>query len=168
MIERTSIAMIHEVIEKDNKMAFVSGPRQVGKTTRAKHYKERFGQGLYLNWDNVAHQKKILADPLFFEKENRDPGKPFLLVFDEIHKYGRWKNYLKGAYDDYKDEFRFLVTGSGRLELFKKGGDSLLGRYFSVPLFPLSLGELGGKLIRFSEFIEGLDNPPASTQEAIE
>ena len=168
MIERTSAAIIKEVIEKDNKMAFVSGPRQVGKTTLAKRYKELFGQGLYLNWDNVAHQKRILTDPLFFERENRDPGKPFLLVFDEIHKYGRWKNYLKGAYDDYKDEFRFLVTGSGRLELFKKGGDSLLGRYFSVPLFPFSLGELGGKLIPFSEFIKRLDNPPPSTREGIE
>ncbi len=86
MIERTSTAIIREVIEKDNKMAFVSGPRQVGKTTLAKHYKGHFAQGLYLNWDNVTHQKKILTDPLFFEKENRDPGKPFLLVLDEIHK----------------------------------------------------------------------------------
>jgi len=164
MIERTSIEVIREIIEKDYKMAFVSGPRQVGKTTLAKHYKERFGQGLYLNWDNVAHQKKILTDPLFFEKENRDPGKPFLLIFDEIHKYRQWKNYLKGAYDDYKEEFRFLVTGSGRLELFKKGGDSLLGRYFSVPLLPLSLGELKGRLIPFSEFTERSNDPPASTK----
>jgi len=168
MIERTSLAIIREIIEKDNKIAFISGPRQVGKTTIAKRYKELFGQGLYLNWDNVAHQKKILTDPLFFESENRDPGKPFLLIFDEIHKYGRWKNYLKGIYDDYRDEFRFLITGSGRLELFKKGGDSLLGRYFSVPLFPLTLGELGGKLISFDEFIKRLESPPASTKEDIE
>lgn len=168
MIERTPIGVIHEIIEKDHKMAFMSGPRQVGKTTLAKHYKERFGQGLYLNWDNVAHQKKILTDPLFFEKENRNPKKPFLLIFDEIHKYRRWKNYLKGIYDDYKDEFRFLITGSGRLELFKKGGDSLLGRYFSVPLFPLGMGELRGKLIPFSQFLERLNDPSPSTQEDIE
>ena len=37
-------------------------------------------------------------------------------------------------------DFRFLITGSGRLDLYKKGGDSLLGRYFSVPLLPLTLG----------------------------
>lgn len=168
MIERTSIELIREIIEKDNKMAFMSGPRQVGKTTLAKHYKELFGQGLYLNWDNIGHQKKILTDPLFFEKENRDPGKPFLLIFDEIYKYSRWKNYLKGVYDEYKEEFRILVTGSGRLELFKKRGDSLLGRYFSVPLLPLSMGELGGKLTTFSEFIERLDDPLPSTREEIE
>lgn len=165
MIQRTASHLIHNVIETFNKMAFVSGPRQVGKTTLAKSYQQRFEQSLYLNWDSAAHKKKILKDPFFFEKENRDPGKPFLLIFDEIHKYARWKNYLKGAYDQYQDEFRFLITGSGRLELFKKGGDSLLGRYFSVPLFPLSIGELGGKLTRLKEFKSFLNNPPSASAE---
>jgi len=165
MIERTPIILIKEVVEEFNKMAFVSGPRQVGKTTLAKRYQEQFEQSLYLNWDTISHQKRILADPLFFEKENRDPKKPFLLVFDEIHKYARWKNYLKGAYDQYKGEFRFLVTGSGRLELFKKGGDSLLGRYFSVPLFPLSMGELGRRLMTFEEFNNTLYDLPSSSKE---
>jgi hypothetical protein len=165
MIERTPITLIKEIIETFNKMAFVSGPRQVGKTTLAKRYQEHFEQGLYLNWDNLPHQKRILSDPLFFEKENRDPKKPFLVVFDEIHKYARWKNYLKGVYDEYKDEFRFLVTGSGRLELYKKGGDSLLGRYFSVPLFPLSLGELRGKLTNLKDFRKALADPPPSSKE---
>ena len=99
------------------------------------------------------------------EKENRDPTRPFLVVLDEIHKYARWKNYLKGLYDQYKDEFRFLVTGSGRLELFKKGGDSLLGRYFSVVLLPVSLGELSGTLKGRAEFEQGLDSPPAAAPD---
>lgn len=168
MIERTATAIIHEVIDQFNKMAFVSGPRQVGKTTLAVSYQKEFEQSLYLNWDNLNHQKRILKDPLFFEKENRDPKRPFLLVFDEIHKYARWKNYLKGVYDQYKEEFRFLITGSGRLELFKKGGDSLLGRYFSVPLFPLSLGELGGKLVDSKEFKKYLVESPPPSKEANE
>lgn len=168
MIDRTAIALVKEIIQDFNKMAFLSGPRQVGKTTLAKRYQEQFEQSLYLNWDNLSHQKKILTDPSFFEKENRDPREPFLVVFDEIHKYARWKNYLKGSYDQFKDEFRFLVTGSGRLELFKKGGDSLLGRYFSVPLFPLSLGELQGKLISLEEFKNSLKDPPASSKEKAE
>ncbi|RPJ37295.1 MAG: ATP-binding protein [Deltaproteobacteria bacterium] len=161
MLERNALGIVREIIEDYNKMAFVSGPRQVGKTTLAKRYRELFGQSLYLNWDTPAHQKKILTDPLFFEKENRDPGKPFLVVLDEIHKYARWKNYLKGIYDQSKDEFRFLITGSGRLELFKKGGDSLLGRYFSVPLFPFSAGELQGKLPGVEDFKRALGSPPA-------
>ncbi len=168
MIERTAINIIREIIEEYHKMAFVSGPRQVGKTTLAKQYQGQFGQGRYLNWDTPPHQKKILTDPLFFEKENRDPQKPFLVVLDEIHKYARWKNYLKGIYDQGRDEFRFLITGSGRLELFKKGGDSLLGRYFSVPLFPFSLGELRGKLTGLKDFKRALESPPSPTAEAKE
>jgi hypothetical protein len=168
MIERNCISVIREIIEKFNKMAFVSGPRQVGKTTLAKRYQEHFGQSFYFNWDSPLHQKKLLTDPLFFEKENRDPGKPFLVVFDEIHKYARWKNFLKGAFDQTKDDFRFLITGSGRLDLFKKGGDSLLGRYFSVPLYPFSMGELGGGLPRLHEFKQAMESPPAGSPEARE
>ncbi len=166
MIERTPVAVVDRIISDFNKMAFVSGPRQVGKTTLAQRYQERFSQSLYLNWDSVLHQKRILTDPAFLDKENRDPSRPFLVVFDEIHKYARWKNYLKGLYDEHKNEFRFLVTGSGRLELFKKGGDSLLGRYFSVPLFPLTQGELTGRLQGVKEFKQGLqDTPRGSTAD---
>jgi uncharacterized protein len=99
MIERTAIPIIGEIIEQLSKMAFVSGPRQVGKTTLAKRYLEQFGQGLYRNWDVPPHQKEILTDPLFFEKQNRNPEIPFLVIFDEIPKYARWKNYLKGVFD---------------------------------------------------------------------
>ncbi|MGH8010324.1 MAG: ATP-binding protein, partial [Candidatus Binatia bacterium] len=165
MVERTATALVDRIITQFNKMAFVSGPRQVGKTTLARRYQQRFPHSLYLNWDTPAHQKKIVTDPTFLEKENRAPRQPFLVVFDEIHKYARWKNYLKGLYDQYQDEFRFLVTGSGRLDLFKKGGDSLLGRYFSVPLLPLSVGELGGALTGFSAFKCGITDLPEASAE---
>lgn len=168
MFKRTAIEIVREIIEQDKKMAFVSGPRQVGKTTLARQYQTQFGQGLYLNWDIPTHQKRILTDPLFFEKENRDPGKPFLVVLDEIHKYARWKNFLKGSYDQGQEDFRFLITGSGRLELFKKGGDSLLGRYFSVPLFPLGVGELKGKLTTLKDFKKMLESPPSASAEGRE
>jgi predicted AAA+ superfamily ATPase len=168
MFKRTAIEIVREIIEEDKKMAFVSGPRQVGKTTLARQYQTQFGQGLYLNWDIPTHQKRILTDPLFFEKENRDPGKPFLVVLDEIHKYARWKNFLKGSYDQGQEDFRFLITGSGRLELFKKGGDSLLGRYFSVPLFPLGVGELKGNLTTLKDFKKMLESPPSASAEGRE
>ena len=165
MIDRTASIILDQIISEFGKMAFVSGPRQVGKTTLAQHYQQRFSQSVYLNWDSLPHQRKILTDPAFLEKENRDPTSPFLVIFDEIHKYARWKNYLKGLYDQYKDEFRFLVTGSGRLDLFKKGGDSLLGRYFSVLLLPLSVGELSGGLHSLAEFKQGLNSPPVDSQD---
>lgn len=161
MLPRLLEGWLH-TIAGHGKMAFLSGPRQVGKTTLARDFQKRFSQSLYFNWDIITDQKRLLKDPYFFERENRDPRKPFLVVLDEIHKYARWKNYLKGAYDGYHREFRFLVTGSGRLDLFKKGGDSLLGRYLSAPLFPLSVGELSGRLPSWARFKESLGDPPAA------
>lgn len=158
-----------ETIMAHGKMAFLSGPRQIGKTTLARQLQKAFPQSLYFNWDIITDQKRLLKSPYFFAEENRDPKKPFLVVFDEIHKYARWKNYLKGAYDGYQRDFRFLVTGSGRLELFKKGGDSLMGRYLSAPLFPLSVGELSGGLPSWTQFKDKLQDPPvpkASVSEA--
>ena len=166
MLKRTCLRLLSETIEAFGKMAFVSGPRQVGKTTLAEEYRKQYSQGFYLNWDNLSHRKLLLKDPYFFERENRDPELPFLLVFDEIHKYARWKNYLKGVYDTYRDEFRVLVTGSGRLDLFKKRGESLLGRYFNIPLFPLSVGELSGVWNSWTQFASASKEPPEESKES--
>ncbi len=118
------------------KMVFISGPRQVGKTTLAQQIGEGFFKDNYeyLNWDNRQDRKVILNATFPAEKK--------LIIFDEIHKYKNWKTYLKGEYDKYKKRFRILVTGSARLDIYKKGGDSLLGRYQSYRLHPLSLAEL--------------------------
>lgn len=168
MIERTMLRLLKETLDVDRKMAFVSGPRQVGKTTLAQQYQRQVLQSRYVNWDAITDQKRLLREPYFFEKENRDPTKPFLIILDEIHKYARWKNYLKGAYDRFHEEFRFLVTGSGRLDLFKKGGDSLLGRYQSLPLHPLSVGEIGGTPLSFDRFKRLLVDLPPSMPASVE
>ncbi|MDP2941272.1 MAG: ATP-binding protein [Candidatus Omnitrophota bacterium] len=117
------------------KMVFISGPRQVGKTTFAKQLGGEFFSGAYsyLNWDNREDRKAII--------DGRLPAGNRLYIFDEVHKYRGWKNYLKGQYDKYKEEIRILVTGSARLDIFKKGGDSLLGRYHSYRLHPFSIAE---------------------------
>lgn len=158
MLKRNIKKLLEKVVLEYNKMAFISGPRQAGKTTLAEDFQKSFEQSGYLNWDVISDQKTIVKDPYFFEKLDRNPNKPFLLILDEIHKYAKWKGYLKGCFDKYHEGFRFVVTGSGRLDLFKKGGDSLLGRYFGVPLFPLSLGELSEKLPSFEEFCENTKN----------
>ncbi|MCL4427897.1 MAG: AAA family ATPase, partial [Deltaproteobacteria bacterium] len=102
------------------KMVFVGGPRQVGKTTMslyiADNYYDKSYQ--YLNWDNREDRKDILNSV-------RKPDVK-LIVYDEIYKYKFWKNYLKGEYDKHKKEFDILVTGSARLDVYRKGGDSLL------------------------------------------
>lgn len=114
-------------------MLFLSGPRQVGKTTLVTSTictdKEA-----YFNWDSRRVRKLYLEDPDFVSGI-----RPGWICFDEIHKRPKWKDILKGIYDEYKDRFRFVVTGSARLETFKKSGDSLVGRYFHTRLFPLNL-----------------------------
>jgi predicted AAA+ superfamily ATPase len=131
-----------------DKMVFISGPRQVGKTTLARQIGENFFRNKYeyLNWDNRKDRKIILSGTFPADKE--------LFIFDEIHKYRNWKNYLKGEYDKYKEKFHILVTGSARLDIYRKGGDSLLGRYRSHRLHPLSLHELSGKEESPNPFME--------------
>jgi len=131
-----------------DKMVFISGPRQVGKTTLA----QQIGEGcfrnryVYLNWDNRQDRKMILNGIMEPEKK--------LFIFDEIHKYKNWKNYLKGEYDKYKERFSILVTGSARLDIYRKGGDSLLGRYHSYRLHPFSLAELSSRKVSPAPFKE--------------
>jgi predicted AAA+ superfamily ATPase len=113
------------------KMVFIAGPRQVGKTTLARNLDR--GKSGYLNWDIAADRERILKGELPTAK---------LWLFDEIHKYRRWRNYLKGLYDGRPRGQRILVTGSGRLDLYRFGGDSLQGRYHLLRLHPLSVAEL--------------------------
>lgn len=117
------------------KMVFLSGPRQVGKTTLALQLLEGDETDpAYLNWDDVADQRRILNQEF--------PPNESLIVFDEIHKYLRWRNYLKGLYDKTKSRRHYLVTGSARLDLYRRGGDALTGRYHFFQLHPFSLREV--------------------------
>lgn len=121
-------------VKKDlqKKMVFVGGPRQVGKTTLARHILGKETRG-YLNWDNAEHRERILRGEL-------PPSS--LWVFDEIHKYRGWRNLLKGIYDVLGRKQKILVTGSARLDLYRHAGDSLQGRYHYLRLHPLTVAEL--------------------------
>ena len=130
-------------------LIFLAGPRQTGKTRLAKEWLKKCGcTSLYFNWDDIATRRAYLNDSRFFESPARSIGvdDPWI-VFDEIHKRKNWRDILKGVYDIFSDDFRFLVTGSARLDLFRRSGDSLVGRYNLFHLFPLNIRELtGGKL----------------------
>ena len=139
------------------KMVFVGGPRQVGKTTFALSL---LGEGrnesspAYLNWDALADRDEILFARL-------PPGQP-LIIFDEIHKYASWRGLIKGLYDKHRSSISFLVTGSARLDYYRKGGDALQGRYHYYRLHPFTVMESGqpptaslvAHLLRFGGFPE--------------
>ncbi len=116
-----------------NKMVFIGGPRQVGKTTLSRALP--FPSAIYLNWDVDEDRAVIL------EKKWRDESAS-LINFDELHKYPRWKQWIKGVYDSKPAHQQYLVTGSAKLDVYKRGGDSLLGRYHYWRLHPFTLDEL--------------------------
>ena len=132
-------SVLREHIAHLRQMAFVSGPRQVGKTTTC-----RMESTDYLNWENADDRRVILRGPaavaarLGLEQLREIPP---IVVFDELHKHARWKAFLKGFFDVYGDRVRIIVTGSSRLDLYRRGGDSLMGRYFLYRMHPFTVAE---------------------------
>ncbi len=147
---------LHGSLDADlaEKMVFVSGPRQVGKTTLALALvgAKDSRHPAYLSWDDVRARPRI-------RRGEMPAGEP-RIVLDEIHKYARWRNLLKGLYDTRESGQTFVITGSARLDVYRRGGDSLQGRYHPYRLHPLSLREVGGggnaldALLRFGGFPE--------------
>ena len=130
---------LKDVVAEDilEKMVFVGGPRQVGKTTFALSLlsgNQDETSSAYLNWDLLEDREKIIAAQL--------PANEKLVIFDEIHKYANWRNLIKGLYDTNRSSVSFLVTGSARMDYYRKGGDSLQGRYHYHRLHPFSVAEL--------------------------
>jgi uncharacterized protein len=130
---------LDDIVARDlaRKMVFITGPRQVGKTTLARQLLASYPTGQYLNFDTASDRKTITSQAW-------NPNAK-LLVFDELHKMPRWKSWLKGIYDGRPLDNQILVTGSARLDFLKKSGDSLAGRFFSLRLHPLSVGEWGAE-----------------------
>jgi len=127
-------------LKRYRQMAFVSGARQVGKTTTCRELGAH-----YLSWDVEEHRRLLLQGPASvgeaLQLQQLQETLP-VVVFDELHKNPRWKSFLKGFFDLHESRCRILVTGSSRLDVYRKGGDSLMGRYFLFHMHPLSVAEL--------------------------
>jgi len=137
-----------------DRMSFICGPRQIGKTTLVQHHLDRLSQGgHYYNWDSFDLKREFAKNPLFFlagipVARNSGvavpPAERPWIAFDEMHKYPKWKNVLKGYIDEWKGRIQFVVTGSARLDFFRRSGDSLVGRYFLFRMNPLHPNDLAG------------------------
>ncbi len=141
MTERARIypAILRDHLDRYRQMAFVSGPRQVGKTTVCRS----LGQA-YFNWDNPDDRRQLLRGPSALAAAldlDRLRAHAPVAVLDELHKYSKWKGLLKGFFDTYGNRVRLIVTGSSRLDVFRRGGDSLMGRYLLYRMHPWSVGE---------------------------
>lgn len=123
-------------LDLKSKMVFIGGPRQVGKTTLALSFipEHNTKSPAYFNWDDVSDKSKLLQGEL--------PPNEKIIILDEIHKFARWRNLVKGFFDKNRGKISFLITGSARLDYYSKGGDSLQGRYHYYRLHPFSPREL--------------------------
>ncbi len=137
-------AEVERLLTEERKMCLIAGPRQVGKTTLAKHLLEQSkGASTNFNWDVDTDRRLILKHPDDFWQRKEPPSKSMVrLALDEIHKFPRWKRFLKGLYDGHRDALQILVTGSGKLDVYQRGGDSLFGRYHLYHLHPFTVGEV--------------------------
>lgn len=156
---------ITPIIGRDlkNKMVMLAGPRQCGKTTLSQQIAKHFGKSVhYYNWDIDEHRKDI--------REGRLDASAKLWIFDELHKYRSWKNFLKGQFDQHRSDRAFFITGSARLNAYSRGGDSLQGRYFFHRLHPFTLSEvLGNKGSRALNHIMALEEAlPRSAEKTLQ
>ncbi len=143
---RVYTEILREHLADNRQMAFVSGPRQVGKTTVCVGL-----ASTYVNWDDQDSRDKVLKGPAEvaqFAGLQKVQAKSPVLVFDELHRFPRWKTFLKGFFDVYGKNAEIIVTGSSRLDVFKRGGDSLMGRYFPYRMHPFSVAELAHPALR--------------------
>lgn len=132
-------SLLGEHLASHRQMALVCGPRQVGKTTTCRGLAQA-----YVNWDDLDDRQQILAGPArLVERFGLDhlASTPPTVLFDELHKYPRWKSFLKGFFDSYAERARIVVTGSGRFDVYRRGGDSLMGRYLRYRMHPFSVAE---------------------------
>lgn len=163
-MERYLSAGFVQHLRDERQMLFVSGPRQVGKTTLARGLVDAIGAGTYLNWDNVDHRQQILAGVQSMATaagaERLTSSRP-VLALDELHKFRDWRNLLKGLFDQYEEALGIVVTGSAALDVWRRGGDSLMGRYFPYTLHPLSVGELTR-----ADFAQSIEREPEPIDEA--
>jgi predicted AAA+ superfamily ATPase len=129
------------------KMIFLSGPRQIGKTTFVlSKLKALSLEHLYFNWDDPHVRREYIRNPHFLKAKIAAEKAIPLIAFDEIHKHKQWKDILKGLYDIHREQAQFIITGSARLDFFRQSGDSLIGRYFSYRMLPLGMSEAMGEM----------------------
>jgi uncharacterized protein len=164
-IKRTLYEHIWQRLSSYKQMVFIAGPRQAGKTTFTQMLARGFANSLYFNWDILDEKRKLIENPSFYEELHRTDNSLPLIIFDELHKYSNWKSYLKSVFDRDRGNYKFIISGSGRLDMYQKGGDSLAGRYVIFYLWPFTIGELAENRTPFEEFMANpLDIRPAPNE----
>ena len=146
MIKRKLLPeLIDHLSQKE--MSLIIGPRQAGKTTLMEMLKEHLDDSnkrtLFLNLDIEWDRPHFETQAALIKKIELEMGRQRGYVFiDEIQRKADAGLFLKGLFD-LKLPYKFILSGSGSLELKQKIDESLVGRKL---LFELST-------ITFEEFL---------------
>jgi len=144
MIKRKLYAELKDHLQK-KEISFITGPRQSGKTTVMLMLKEHLGRNsqrnLFLNLDIEADKHFFTSQAGLINKIKLEIGEREGFVFiDEIQRKEDAGVFLKGIFD-MNLPYKFVVSGSGSVELKEKIHESLAGRKRIFELSPLSFEE---------------------------
>lgn len=143
LIKRNLYAEIKNHL-KAKEITMLVGPRQVGKTTLlielSKYLKKEGENVVSLNLDYENDKRFFESQDLLLKKINLEIGQQGYVFIDEIQRKENTGLFLKGIYD-LNLPYKFVVTGSGSLELKEKIQESLIGRKRLFKLLPVSFLE---------------------------
>lgn len=131
--------MIEEALA-DTRVVLVNGARQCGKTTLVAHLARKH-RAEWRSLDNSATRRAAISDPTGFVAETEP-----LMIIDEIQRAPELLLSIKESVDFIDSRpGRFLLTGSARILFLRSVPDVLPGRMETIPLWPLSQGEIDGQ-----------------------
>lgn len=145
-------------------ISLILGPRQAGKTTLMEKLQERLIKQnqptIFLNLDIIEDRQYFSSQHTLFDLIKKKVGSRKSYVFiDEISRLENAGLFLKGLFD-FKSAHKFVVTGSGSLELKADVIEPLTGRKQLFYCFPLTFTEFAAfkQNITFSDSKELHDN----------
>ncbi|GHS99793.1 ATPase [Synergistales bacterium] len=112
----------------------ITGPRQSGKTTLARH---AFGDRSYVSLEDPDNSEFAAVDPKGFLARYPDGA-----IIDETQRVPELFSWLQGIVDNNDHMGRFVLTGSQQFGLVEGITQSLAGRVGELRLLPLCIPEL--------------------------
>lgn len=144
IIRRDILSRVRDHLNK-KEISLIIGPRQVGKTTLLRQLQRELDQRgqktLYLNLDFDQDQSFFATQEALIKKLRLVFGSaPGTVFIDEIQRRENAGLFLKGLHD-HDLPHKFIVSGSGSLELKEKIGESLSGRKRIFEMLPVTFSE---------------------------
>jgi predicted AAA+ superfamily ATPase len=125
-------------------ITIITGSRQVGKTFIMNEIISDFTakniKTLFLSLDNDSHQPFFVSQDKLLSKIKLEIGDNGFVFIDEIQRIENAGLFLKGIYDRNLN-YKFIVSGSGSIELKEKINESLAGRKRLIEMHPVNFDE---------------------------